>query len=358
MLVRLNLIMQSLNLLISNKLKKDEGTDYFLDVIKLLKDLVTNMFIFVQGVTKKAGERPKKGRKKMKSYHNKMVQWKNKVIPYLNTEVNKKILLDFEAQLGDTISLINLAISTEIGIDVKKCLEFGKENNELLKECEKCLHLINENQGQMIKGLDILLDKQRKKEKKALAKLVQSCERSTPKSLIESQKLNLEGAKILFNLISQRQCTEEEGLKASVLTVFGRLRTKSGLKRLETCAKYFFTSWDLDGNGYLSKNEVEHNLQQDCYLASLREYYSNKKVPFSKAYEFNKVAAEEIRLDLENLYMNQLKEDKFVEKLFTMEEKSYYNNEGEINQEGFTKFCIGQEDCGIEDLFSKCIEWV
>ncbi|KAJ3435717.1 inorganic pyrophosphatase 2-like [Anaeramoeba flamelloides] len=356
--IRLKIVMECLNILGSNCIFEGETQETFNSILEQLNSLVKELRIFFQSALEKEGNKPKRKRSNPSAYKMKLDAWIIRIQDFLSSEEKKKAILEFEKKLGDLVSTFNLAISAQMSIDVKKCLKTVTKNQELIQELNNSLTRIESRQEVMSQQLRILIDKQKNIEEKKINKFTQSMQKNTLQFLTKTQKLNKKGGKILFDLISQRECDEKQGLKASLLKNFAKLQTKRSKNRMKIISQYFFNSWDLDGNGYLSQEEVKINLKDNCYLASLRDYMGVYKVSYIKAFKHDKERAEESRLDLENSLHKELKQENFIEELFSQGEKSYYNDEGEINQKGFSLFCQEQEDCKIDEIFTSCITFL
>ncbi|KAJ6250524.1 hypothetical protein M0813_16010 [Anaeramoeba flamelloides] len=335
--VRLALIMECLNILSSNEIVEKQAQNAFQKVLDQLGDLIHEIEDFINGVIGKTGKKPKKGRNKKARFKKKLVEWGKKVKNFLLSEENQEQLGKFEAQLGDIVSAINLAISVQMSIDVKRTFELTKKNQELIQEAGDSIKRVESRLDSMDEGIQLLVTAQKEKEKEKKASLQRACSNKTPETFTETLLLPLKGGEILFNLIGQRVCTREQGLKPRLVSKFMNLNNKELDLKAYFCANYFFKSWDLDGSGTLDKDEVTKNINDLAYLASLFDYKNQRLFSYVESLESatDKNSVEEARKDLEYRYIEELEDFKVINKMF--------QNKTEITQEEFSEFMKEKE---------------
>ncbi|KAJ6254381.1 hypothetical protein M0813_01217 [Anaeramoeba flamelloides] len=358
--IRLTLVAGCLNIIASNNILDGKTQEAFQQILGQLESIQTEIRKFVQKMTQVAGPKPRKAKfkKKTKLFQRKFTEWTMKLKNFFELEINQKTLASFEKKLNVILSATNLALQVEMAMGIKEILSQTKKNEETTNKILGSILSIEDNIVNIDSNLSLLMNELLEKKNKRNELIITACRNKTPKALSEISEFNEKGGKILFNLISQRKCTEEEGLKnQQVYNYFNLFDKRIGI-RMKFIAKFFFKSWDTDKNNFLSQEEVQQNLEDAIYLATLVRYKKINHVSYLAGYNNTKTKeqTEKQRLQDEQYLKKKIKKQQFIEKLFSQDKKSYYNDQGEINKKGFAKFCWKKQDKIIGDIFNDCIE--
>ncbi|KAJ6249789.1 hypothetical protein M0813_16468 [Anaeramoeba flamelloides] len=343
--------MEGLNFIISNVIDDKKLQKGFQKLISQMDEAIQDTEDFAAKILEQVGKKPKRGRSKMLKFKKKVILWTSKLKQCLESEENQETVLKLDSQLGDIVSATNLAIFVKLGFDVQRSLHLKNKDKEIVKEAALSIYRIGSRKDSMNEIVQNLITKNQEEKEQKETKIKDYYVNKTPENFAETQKLPLEGGEILFNLIAQRKSNKEEGLAPPQMVKFMKLKQKRPGIRIKFCAEYFFESWDLNGNGFLSLDEVLKNLQELFYLASLYDYKMiNSNIPFITAFNNDKENQQKIEQDresLELLYREQIEKEGIIETMFA--EKT------EITTEEFANFCHEHRDGVLGKLFLGCI---
>ncbi|KAJ3425112.1 hypothetical protein M0812_27546 [Anaeramoeba flamelloides] len=349
--IRLAVIMEGLNFMISNTIKDKKIKKGFKKIIDQLNEAVQEAEDFVAKILQQAGRKPKRGRSKKASFKKKSMLWVKNLKNGLESEENQEGLHKIKSQFGDLVSTTNIAIFVRSGFDVQRSLQLKNTDKEVFKEAAESIYRIESRKDSMKENVQKLITKHQEEKEQKETKIKDCYVNKTPEYFAKTQQLPLKGGEILFNLIAQRKSNKEEGLTPRQMVKFMKLRHNRPNITIKLSAEYFFESWDLNGNGFLSLDEVLKNLQDMYYLASLYDYRMiNSNIPFITALNNDRESQQKIeqdRLSLEFRYPELIEKEQIFGKMFA--------NKNEITTEDFVNFCDENQDGILGELFYGCI---